>query len=62
MSHADGYVLEGYAVGLWEFIEVNYENFKNEYCKIVINGDRILKEISNTQELTDWYHHNFPKR
>lgn len=43
-----------------EFIEVTYENFQNEYNKIVSRPEQILKQVSNTQELQDWYHRNFP--
>lgn len=53
------FISEGFDPGEWEFIEVTYENFKDEYYKIVISGEQILKEVSNTQELIDWYHKNF---
>lgn len=50
------------AGSVWEFIEVTYDNFKNEYHKIVIGGEKILDEVLNTDELTEWYHREFPKR
>ncbi len=53
------FISEGFAKGEWEFIELTYENFKDEYYKIVIGGDKILKQVSNTKELIDWYHNNF---
>ena len=53
------FISEGYDPGEWEFIEVTYENFKDEYYKIVMSGEQILEEVSNTQELIDWYHRNF---
>ena len=52
------FISEGYAPGKWEFIELTYDNFKNEYHKIVIGGDKILEQVSNTQELLEWYRNN----
>lgn len=46
--------------GVWEFIEVTYDNFLEEYHTLAEGSDEILAEVSNTQELQDWYHRNFP--
>lgn len=46
--------------GEWEFIEVTYDNFCKEYHTLAEGGEEILAEVSNTQELQDWYHRNFP--
>lgn len=51
---------EAYAAGEWEFIEINYNNFKQEYHKLAEGGEEILAVVSNTQELQDWYHRSFP--
>lgn len=48
--------------GVWEFIEVTYDNFKEEFYKIVISGDTILEKVSTTKELENWYHKEFPRR
>lgn len=56
------FISEGYAPGLWTFTEVTYENFKNEYHKIVECGSEILERVSTTQELVNWYHDSFPRR
>ncbi|MCM1495560.1 MAG: hypothetical protein NC089_07140 [Bacteroides sp.] len=55
------FIADSEAGGMWEFIEVTYDNFKNEYHKIVIGGKKIVDEISNTDELTEWYHREFPR-
>ena len=49
-----------YAAGEWEFIEITYDNFKQEYHKLAEGSEEILVAVSNTQELQDWYHLNFP--
>ena len=51
---------DAYSAGDWEFIEITYDNFKQEYHKLVEGGEEILAAVSNTQELQDWYHLNFP--
>lgn len=43
------------------FTEVTYETFKDRYYKVVLGGKDILSEVSNTQELEDWYHKHFPR-
>ena len=53
------FISEGHDPGEWEFIEVTYDNFKEEYHRIVAEGERILEEVSSTQELIDWYHRSF---
>lgn len=46
--------------GIWEFTEVTYENFKEKYSKLVACPDEVLAQVSNTQELIDFYHKSFP--
>lgn len=46
--------------GIWEFTEVTYENFKEKYSKLVACPDEVLAQVSNTQELIDFYHKTFP--
>lgn len=53
------FISKSFAKGEWEFIEVTYDNFKSEYYKIVECGDEILNQVSNTQELIEWYHKHF---
>ena len=43
-----------------EFIEITYENFKNEFYKIVSHPEEVLAQVSNTNELIDYYHRTFP--
>ena len=43
-----------------EFIEITYENFKNEFYKVVSHPEEVLAQVSNTQELIDYYHRTFP--
>ena len=43
-----------------EFIEVTYENFKSEFYKIVSHPEEVLAQVSNTQELIEYYHRTFP--
>lgn len=54
------FISKGFDAGVWEFTEVTYENFKEEYYKIVEAGDELLSQVSNTAELEDYYHRNFP--
>lgn len=50
------FISEGYARGEWEFIEVTYENFRDIYCRICLDGGRsALKSAHNTQELIDFF-------
>ena len=51
---------DSFAPGVWEFIELTYENFKNEYYKIVEAGEELLAQVSNTAELEEFYHKHFP--
>ena len=54
------FISEGHEPGVWEFIELTYENFKNEYYKIVEAGEELLAQVSNTAELEEFYHKHFP--
>lgn len=44
----------------WEFIEVTYENFKQEFYKLAYGGEKMLETIHSTEELEAFYHENFP--
>ena len=46
--------------GDWIFTEVTYENFCNEYYKIVYGGAILKDEVSSTEELEKYYHDHFP--
>lgn len=46
--------------GEWEFVEVTYEGMKAGEYGNIIGRDKLLEQVSNTQELQDWYHRNFP--
>lgn len=54
------FISKGFDAGVWEFTEVTYENFKGEFYKIVEAGDELLAQVSNTAELEEFYHRNFP--
>lgn len=54
------FISKGYDAGVWEFTEVTYDNFKESFYKIVEAGDELLAQVSNTAELEDFYHRNFP--
>ena len=42
--------------GEWEFVELTYENFRDEFCKICMDGgESVLAEVSNTEELIEFY-------
>ncbi len=53
------FISSGFASGEWEFIELTYENFCNDYRRLVEGSDEILAKVKNTQELQDWYHGRF---
>ena len=44
----------------WEFTEVTYDNFREEFYRIVYGGEQLLEQIHSTKELEDYYHENFP--
>lgn len=47
---------DAYAPGEWEFVELTYENFRDKYCKICMDGGKsVLAEVSNTQELIEFF-------
>ena len=47
---------DAYAPGEWEFVELTYENFRDEFCKICMDGgESVLAEVSNTEELIEFY-------
>lgn len=54
------FIPKHFNAGVWEFIEVTYENFKAEFYKLVEAGDELLSQVSNTAELEEFYHRNFP--
>lgn len=44
----------------WEFTEITYDNFKEEFYKLAYGGEQLLEQVHNTKELEDYYHSNFP--
>lgn len=54
------FIPDGSGKGEWEFVEVTYGNFCEEFHRIVEGSDEILAEVSNTEQLQEWYHRRFP--
>lgn len=45
--------------GEWEFVEVTYEGMKAGDYGNIIGREELLAQVSNTQELHEWYNRNW---
>ena len=45
--------------GKWEFVEVTYEGMKAGDYGNITGREKILEQVSNTQELQEWYNRHW---
>ncbi|GHU43918.1 hypothetical protein FACS1894111_10330 [Clostridia bacterium] len=51
---------DGYAPGEWEFKALTLDNFRKEYHKLMIEGEKIAQIVRSTEELYNWFNTNYP--